>query len=308
VRSFPLDVDGACYGFTVRSDLDLVYLRNGGGGPELRVGSTTEPDPGPEGEPIQEWLPREHHPFHARLFGEDDRFRFWVEGLGSYHVDPAAPAVDVPSGTSIGVEERLWGIPAVLCFMAMGDHSLHASAVQIGDRAIAFGAPGRFGKTTMASALVAAGHRLLSEDSTCVRIGPDGVAVVPGPAMLRVRRDAYERLRLPGVERVSEDDDRVHLRLEGDARDTGDPVPLAGVMLLRPGPDADPVRIELVEPEAAIPDLWALSFKFPTDEGRATCFDDLGQLTASVPVWDLTRPMRFEALDGVVRAVSEVAS
>jgi hypothetical protein len=300
-------VDGTCYGFTVRSDLDLIYLRDGGDGPPLRVQVVTEPDPGHEGDPVQEWLPREGHPFHARLFREGDRWRFWVEGVGSYRVDPAASTIEIPVETpSIGVEERLWGIPAVLCFMESGDHSLHASAVQLGDRAIAFGAPGRFGKTTMAAALVAAGHRLLSEDSTDVRVSADRIDIVPGPAMLRVRKDAFDRLDLPNTDRVSEDEDRVHLALRGEARGSCDPVPLAGVMLLRPGGDDDPVRIERVDPEAAIPDLWALSFKFATDEGRAACFDRLATLTATVPIWNLTRPLRFERLDEVVRAVTEV--
>ena len=80
---------------------------------------------------------------------------FWVDGLGTYDVRPggALPRIVVPAGADpIGREERLWGIPAVLCFLARGDHSLHAGSVDLGGRAVAFGAPGRFGKTTLAAA------------------------------------------------------------------------------------------------------------------------------------------------------------
>lgn len=307
-EEFPLDTHGVCFGFTVRSDLRFAYLRDGGGEMVLEVGPSDRPDPGPDGTPVQEWLPREEHPFHARLFQEPDGWRFWVDGIGSYWIDPRAPAVQIPSGAPpIQTEERLWGIPSVLCFLERGDHSLHASTVQIGDRAIAFGAPGRFGKTTIASALVAAGHRLLSEDSTCLRIAEGGTSVVPGPAMLRIRKDTYEHLTLPKTTRVAEDDDRVHLALDESTRGTGAPVPLAGVMLLRQGADDTDVRIEPATQETAIQDLWALSFKLPTEISRAACFDNVGRLVTSVPIWDLTRPMRYDTLDDVVKAIAEVA-
>lgn len=45
-----------------------------------------------------------------------------------------------------------------------GGLALHASAVAIGDRAVAFIAPKRHGKSTLAMALVSAGARLLSDD------------------------------------------------------------------------------------------------------------------------------------------------
>ena len=55
----------------------------------------------------------------------------------------------------------------------------------------------------MAAAFHRAGHRVLSEDTTCVRLGPEQ-AVVPGPAMLRVRHDVAAELELPSVRRVGE--------------------------------------------------------------------------------------------------------
>jgi serine kinase of HPr protein (carbohydrate metabolism regulator) len=203
-------------------------------------------------------------------------------------------------------EERLWGIPTVLCFLSRGDHSLHAASVEHGGRAIVFGAPGRFGKTTLAAALVGAGYRLLSEDSTCLRRSADDVVVVPGPAMLRVRRNPDRTVEVPGG-RVLQVDERVHLAIEPQLRGTGGPVPADAIVLLRESADGQP-RLERVAPEEAIPDLWALSFSTPTDEDRRRCFDGVTSLAARVPIWNLHRPLRYDVLDAVIRELEQVPS
>lgn len=301
-----LSTPRGCFGFQVRSELPFEFLRRGG----REVLTVAERDTGgaPSGDPIREWLPRADHPFHARLHQAGDDYRFWVEGLGTYDIHPQErPRIDVPAGADpLAREERLWGIPAVLCFLARGDHSLHAGAVDLGGRAVAFGAPGRFGKTTLASAFVGASHRLLSEDSTCLRIGSP-TAVLPGPAMLRIRRGTRAGAAIEGTTELARDEERVHLSLNEDRRGTADPVPLAGVIFLRTW-EEDGCRLEAVAPDEAIPDLWTLSFHIPTDEGRADCFDRIGRLVTAVPVWNLYRPFRFDRLPDVIDAIVEAFS
>jgi hypothetical protein len=294
-----------CFGFQVRSELDFQYLREGGATGVLEVAETKRDDLGAVGDPVREWLARPERPFTARLFREDHRWRLWVADMGSFHIDPAAGSIEVPAdASSLLREERLWGIPTVLCFLARGDHSLHAASVEHDGRAIVVGAPGRFGKTTLATALVGAGRRLLSEDSTCLRHALDEVAVVPGPAMLRVRRDTDRPVEVPGG-RVLQVDDRLHVAIEPELRGTGDPVPVDAIVLLRESNEGQP-RLERVAPETAIPDLWALSFSTPTDEDRRRCFDGVTSLAARVPIWNLHRPMRFDALDAVIRELEGV--
>jgi hypothetical protein len=296
-----------CFGYEVRSDLTFEYLREGGATGVLQVAETRREDPGQNGEPLREWLPRPDRPFTARLFREDGRWRLWVADIGSFHIDAAAGSIEVPEGApSLLREERLWGIPTVLCFLSRGDHSLHAASVESTGRAIAVGAPGRFGKTTLAAALVGAGHRLLSEDSTCIRLSEGGISVVPGPAMLRVRRDPERAVEIPGT-RAIQIDERVHLAVEPDRRGDGAPVPLDAIVLLREA-DEDHPRLERVLPEEAIPDLWALSFSTPTDEDRRRCFDGVARLAASVPIWNLHRPLRYDVLDDVIRQLEQVPS
>jgi hypothetical protein len=297
---------GVCYGYELETELDLRFVRPGDAVETLRVTESDREDRGSDGEPVRSWTPTAERPFDARLFAEKEGWRLWISDLGSYHVDPARRAIEVPPVRTIQREARLWGIPTVLCFTHRGDHSLHAASVDLGGRALAFGAPGRFGKTTMATALIRHGGRLLAEDSTCIRLEGDGASVLPGPAMLRVRPEPTDRAEpIPGTEVVGRDADRIHLAVTEDRRGDAAPVPLAGIVLLRPSKDG--VRIEDVPSQGALQDLWTLSFSVPTDDDRARCFDRLARLASTVPIWNLHRPLRFDALDEVARAVRQLA-
>jgi hypothetical protein len=292
----------------VRSDLPFTYLRDGRATASLDVRAAVTAPP-TDRAPMLEWLPRPEHPFHARLFdaGNGD-YDVWIDGMGTYHVTPGAPAVTVPDDAEpVRREERLWGIPAALCFTRRGDLPLHAAAVEIGDRAVLLAAPGRFGKTTLAAAFLARGHRVLAEDLVCLRArGGAAPVLLPGPAVLRVRRDVYDRLGpIAGTRPVADDPERVHLALDDHLRGSGDPVPIAGLVLLRR--DAPEVRLEPADATELLADLWTVSFNLPTDEDRVRCFEGIVDLAGAVPTWTLDRPLSFETLPEVLERVEAIA-
>lgn len=297
-----LPVRGACYGYEVRSTLALNYLRSGGGDPlEIAAG---DPPAAPPGELLREWLPP-RFPTHVRLHADGDGYRLWIEDAGWFCVDPRAPRVLVPpGGDPVRREERLWGLPALLCFLARGDLPLHASCVQVDGRAVMLAAPGRFGKTTLAAAFAAAGHRVLAEDLVCLRPGSPP-SVIPGPAMLRIRRDVADAFRLATTTELRRDEERIHLALEG-ARGSCQPVPLQAIALLHES-DSEP-RIERAHGAQVVRDLWALSFKLPTDEDRARCFQAVGALAASAATWRLTRRLRIEDLRPTLERLLDVVA
>jgi hypothetical protein len=282
-------VTGTCYGFEVRSELPLAYLRGGTGDPlEIRA-------PAPEGEAADDvllidWRAGPDRPLEARLWSNGSRFRLWIGDGGWFAVDPAERRIEVPADGGIRREERLWGIPALLCFLARGDLPLHAAACEVDGGAVVLAAPRTYGKTTIAAAFHRAGHRVLSEDTTCVRLGPDA-AVIPGPAMLRLRHDVARQLELPEARLVGEDPDRIHyaLRRPGDC----EPVPLRAVVFLTEG---DSAVLEQVEPPEAVRDLWALSFRLPTEKDVGRSFAAVADLAAAVPVLRLRRPLALDAL------------
>lgn len=293
---------GACFGFAVRAALALKYVREGSG-EALEVALSADEGGGERGELLHEWLPRPGHSLHARLYRNGHLYSFWVGGMGSYVIDPGARRVAVPPAEDAVLrEERLWGLPAGLCFLERGDLPVHAAAVEARGKAVLLAAPGRFGKSTLAAAFHQAGHRVLSEDLTCLRLTPVA-SVIPGPAMLRIRRDVADRLPLPAARVLREDDERVSLALDEGRRGECRPVPLGAVVLLREAPAG--TRLECVSPTAAIPDLWSLSFHLPTAEGRARAFRAVAELASRTPTWNLYRRLRLEELSGTVDYIVE---
>lgn len=290
---------GTCYGFEIRSRLDFHYLRGGTGAP-LELGEARPPE-GELGELLRTWDPPAF-PVRVRLYGEDGRYRIFNGDAGWFTVDPEGGRLGVPvHGDPVRREERTWGFPTMLCFLARGDLALHASSIQVDGSALVLAAPRRFGKTTLAAAFAAAGHRVLAEDLTCIRPGPQP-AVVPGPAMLRLRRDVADRLLVPGSTEVGRDEERIHLSLDV-GRGTCDPVPVGGIALLLEG-DGEPT-LEPAHPTDVVRDLWALSFKLPTDADRSRCFHAVSRVASAVPVWHLTRRLRLDALGPTMERLRE---
>jgi hypothetical protein len=289
---------GACYGFAVRSSLSFAYLRAGAGDP-LEVTAPAETGEDRDDRLLIEWRPTDQLPLEARLYERGHSFRLWIGDGGWFSIDPEARRIEVPADGGLRTEERIWGIPTLLCFRARGDLPLHAAAVEIDGGAVLLAAPRTYGKTTMAAAFHRAGCRVLSEDTSCVRVAGGDAAVVPGPAMLRLRHDVAERLELPRAVLLGEDDDRVHYALAepGDC----EPLPLRAVLFLDESEGA--AELEPVQQPEAIRDLWALSFRLPTEADVADSFAGVVDLASCIPSFRLRRPLDLDGLDDHVALV-----
>jgi hypothetical protein len=288
---------GTCYGFEIRSELPFSYLRGGSGTPLevvlARDGGSAET----EYDHLLDW----NGPVEASVYARDDRYRIWIDGSGWFEVDAGAGRIGVPrSDDPVRREERLWGMPALLAFAARGDVPVHAAALEIDGEAVLLAAPGAFGKTTLAAAFVGAGHRLLAEDLACVRLSGQA-AVVPGPAMLRLRRDVADALHPPDAVVVGEDAERVHLAVAPAARGDCTPVPLRALVLLDPS-EQDP-SLHAADGAAAIRDLLALSFRLPTAAALERSFSELARLVRGTRVWRLSLPHRLGELERTVETI-----
>jgi hypothetical protein len=288
---------GACYGFEVRSPLPFAYLREGPGDP-LEIVAAEHDGHRPGDRRLLDWRPTAGQGHTAELWSNARSFRLRIADAGWFSIEPAEGRIEVPAAGGLRMEERLWGIPAILCFQARGDLPLHAAAVETGGGAVLVAAPGTFGKTTLAVGFQRAGCRVLSEDTACIRLD-GGVAVVPGPAMLRVRRDVAAQLDVPRARRLTEDLDRVHYALETPGDCT--PVPLRAVVFL--GDSGGGATLERVELQDAIRDLWALSFRLPIEEDVGASFAGVTDLASAIPAFRLRRPLALERLDDDVSLV-----
>jgi hypothetical protein len=292
---------GVCFGFEIRSSLPFRFLRAGHGEP-VEVSTEEEITPFPEETLVVEWKPREGRPFHGRVYqDEGGRYRVWTSDAGWFLVDPAERSIVAQEGIDdLRREVRLLTTPLLLLMVEQGDLPLHASAVEINGRAFLFGAPSRFGKTTMAAGFHAAGQRVLAEDVACVRFN-DEPMVIPGPALLRLRRDVAEQLELGGVDQLGEDPDRLFLALAGERAGDAQALPLGGLILLRG--DSPETRLARVTGPDLLRDLWALGFKLPTDADFHRCFDGLARLSGETNTWNLSFPRDLSRLSATVETL-----
>lgn len=300
-----LPLRGSCAGHRVCSSFPLQTLREGDCGTALRI--EREEGLEPMGELIAEWHPRQGNPFHGRLMRTDAGFAFWASDAGWFVVDPEEPAVTfaAPEGPmTLTAEVRMFGVPSSLIALQRGDLSVHAAAVEVAGRAVVLSGPSRYGKTTLAAAFAAAGHRVLAEDMATCTLG-DGVSVYPGPAVMRLRPDVAEDFAT-GHRRVVTERERVFVPLDGAQRGSGAPVPLAALLFLREA-DGQP-RLSAARKADAIRDLWTLTFSLPTDTSHAATFERASDLVAQVPVFDLRRPLRLDLLEPIVALVEELVA
>lgn len=291
------------YGFSVHTQQTLRFLRSGGGAETLEIVGAQEPRTRPEVEPLADWaLVGTEYQARATLYRVECGYEFWATDAGGYHVDPENGRIEIPgTGDEIVREQRLWGIPVLLCYMHRGDFSLHAAAVEMGSGAVLFAAPSRSGKTTLALAFHRHGYRVLSEDLVCCRSGAVS-EVLPGPALMRVRPDVYDGCPPAGTHVVVARPDRVYLALDHDRKGSSAPVPIKAIVFLR---ESEDVRIEPATASVALADLWHLNFRLATTEYRARSFRQLTRLAGAVPTWNVYRPFRLESLEATVGLIAE---
>src|SRR3989475_8759307 len=262
------DVAPSEFGFRVRCAESLRFLRCGGGTDTLEVVVAPQARRRPQTAPLADWrLAGPDDALRGTLYGVGTAFEFWATDAGAYRIEPETGRIEIPkSPDDIAREQRLWGIPATLCFMHRGDVPLHAAAVEIGAGAVVLAAPRQHGKTTLALAFHKHGYRVLSEDLACCRLSP-APELLPGPALLRIRPDVYDGHPPLGTQVVLARLDRVYLALDDDRRGSSAPVPIKAVIFLRQS--ADELRIERAAASVALADLWSLSFRLPTEAARA---------------------------------------
>jgi hypothetical protein len=166
----------------------------------------------------------------ARLERGGDRYRLRFDDTGTFDVARDGsrigwlPATNANAGI---VRADILGRVLSVALHAAGDFCLHASAAEIGGRAVAFVGPRGYGKSTLTMALVTAGARLVADDTVRLTGTPPRVAVAV-PA-LRLREDAATRF---GIAAPAEVGDKVIVR---DAPLPKAPLlPLESIYLLSP--------------------------------------------------------------------------
>jgi hypothetical protein len=245
----------------------------------------------------EDWYPRngdDRHGDGLRVWRVDGgahfRFRygdgteFWIDRAGAeIHASwPDASTLEDTSiyllGPVLGFALRLRGIPC-----------LHASAVEVGGRAVALLGGAAAGKSTTAAAFARLGYPVLTDDVAPILERNDALHIQPAYAQLRLWPDSAALLfgSEDALPRLTPTWSKRALDLQGHGHAfRGEPLPLAAIYLLGNRTPAGEVRIEPLSAREALRTLLAHSYVgYLLDRSlREREFASFARIAAGIPV------------------------
>jgi hypothetical protein len=219
-------------------------------------------------------------------FDEQIGYRLYARHFGLALISPEGERVlCAPPGVAAWRWQRFL-VGRVLPWVALlrGREVFHASAVRIGDRAVAFVAPTGGGKTSLALQLVLRGAGFVSDDVLAIETSDsDGVIVHPGASILSVRpaeKAVIERRDWRRLGRVLGTSGKTYVAVEREP----DPLPLGALYFLRPTPGRG-TRIDAggVDPRALLGSSFVVSIA--TAARLSHLLEVCAEIAAGVPLF-----------------------
>jgi hypothetical protein len=193
---------------------------------------------------------------------------------GSHLVSPDGALVRsvLPEDGSRRWERLLAAQVLPLAAALQGLEPLHASAVSLGDRAVAFVAPSGVGKTSIAARLVADGATFVADDVLAVEPLGEALLAHPGVGLLNMPDADGEKMQVAVVT-------------------AGAPLPLAAVYFLRAGAEDERLRVESEHPPAARRLLAGTFLRYLRSPERLVVHLDVcARIGATVPAFEVVLP------------------
>lgn len=166
------------FGLVVDSQVPLSELvaDTGGAPPDVRIALGPEKPVGGE----------------RGITAAGDGLLFTLPGLACYTVSGGTDILVEPAPGASGRDLRLYLLGSVFGALLhqRGLLPLHANAIEVGGRAVAFMGASGAGKSTLANWFGDRGHRVLADDVCVVRLEAEGPLAEPGLPRLRLWRDA----------------------------------------------------------------------------------------------------------------------
>lgn len=191
----------------------------------------------------------------------------------------------------------------------LGLEPLHSTTVVVRDQAVAFLGDSGYGKSSLAAAFIAAGHRVLTDDLLLVRIQDGAPMAYPGPARLKLFPEIAERFLGNVSERVPLNEGADKLILPIDARSCHpSPVALGAVHLLNVpwlGSPPQAISITPLSHREALVELVKNAFnRRLLSKGRLQRqLEAMAALANVVPVSTLAYPRELARLPQVLEAI-----
>lgn len=299
--------DYRVFGGVLRSDLIFEEItETNGNGPSwhLRRGVSAHPPPGARllgSDAVIDDI-------EVRLFRSSSGLHLVYDDTGAFRVSPDGTTIEWTAGANAdesAVRIDVIGRVLATALHAGGVLTLHGSAVSIHGRTVAFLAPKRFGKSTLALALVERGCRLVTDDTLPVVVNAEGAFALPGVHHLRVHADSVRALRAGGA--GADGIQKTTLRDLTADRIEEERTPLEAVYLLvpvKPATDA-PVatRTRLAPLQAALSLMTHAKLGPLLGGSEAASLLERASALANTPVFTLHIARDLERIDGVVERI-----
>lgn len=227
----------------------------------------------------------------STLYESGEGYRLHVEKVGDFRISKDLRVIDV--GLLPGVVPETAAVflsasvPAVVLALA-GEEVLHASAVEVEGRALAFVGDSGSGKSTLAALLCACGTSLVSDDVLRLQQQGTDFSCFSGPEEIRLRPGAIDLLKqLAAPSRVSVDG-RLAVRV-GSSRTMPR---LCAIVIPYLSRTATVIRAERLSPAAGLLRLQA----FPRIMGKQERaliehqFQAMSEIARSVPIFEAEIP------------------
>jgi hypothetical protein len=261
----------------------------------------------------------ERAPFHQRnasdgsqarqSFRLDAGYLLRFPGLADFEISADGRAVVChPTPETSDATSRHLYVNQVLPLVLgrLGKLVFHASAVEVGDGAIAFVGASTMGKSTLAASFATSGAAVITDESLVLDEREAAYWVTSGHPSLRLWEDSEAALIAPGAEAAPSLPFTPKRRLLAgpDLRFSDRPTRLRRMYFLGDGSATAP-RLEPMDAAAVMLELVKASFLLNTDDRSrvASHFDEVARL-ANQPIHHrLDFPRRFDLLPGVRRAI-----
>ncbi len=285
------------YGLRIRSAVSLPGLPADGRDADVAVtfgAVAQEPPPGAPGE--------------VRIAGSEREGLVYWDEVGSVLVRRGREIIVdlLPGADEENLRALLLGAALGVLLTQRGMTALHASAVALAGRAVAFLGGAGCGKSTLAAALHARGHPVVTDDLTAIRVDDGTALVLPGFPQLKLWPETAAHLgdnpetlarARPGVAK------RIRPARKGFS---GKPLPVACAYVL-----ADDARtaLERVRPREAAIELLRHSWAPRTVRAAAPSaqLHRCAAVAAAVPVVRLRKTRSLAGLETLAEAVEQDA-
>lgn len=237
---------------------------------------------------------------------EERRCRFTVPGVGRYEIcDGSIMSVaPVPGAPPEMIAPFVLGTAWGALLQQRGELALHGGVVAVDGGAIAFCGPSTAGKSTTVAWWARRGHRVVSDDLCRVEVPGGGAPRVwPSIARLKLSGEARQAAGLGGGGSVpAAVDGKFHIPVRGC--DDRAPLPLQAVYLLAWGEHAVR-RLRGIEALRRLHDDAAYRIELLVASAVSRQWELCADVARRVPVWELSRPREWSALDRAMSALSE---